>query len=425
MMVDKFPKENLFCKIKSMDSARYKKSMGRFVHPKPYRADAVFPPPEKGKFERTQALTFTGESGELELKMVNPQRNVVGLELTSLFMVNPFISISNINCCLSYYLVANATGANPMPGGTAHFILLETGDFDPIELVEKLNEALFERHAHRDFLFSYDKDSTHKVTLTNTHATDTFYIPSKTALDTMLSASPLNNTVGSIWGSLGFAVDALNVELRATDARTAGQGQNQTLPVLPTEFLNKSDIGFMIPDDDAANSYSAVTASYVLGNPMQVSGKSALLAEQFLLYNNPFSLSKSKKNIYLVAKSIDTNHEIVSAKGTIQSVRRRRTVGAGSVVDGVITKRPVNIEEKASAYAPIECATNIEGVLAVIPVISGQVDLVSFSSKKIDLTRNPIVNFKNLRLQLLNDDGNVVDMRGRSITATITATHMY
>ena len=408
-----------------MDSAAYRKSMGRFTFPKPYRADAVFPPPEKGATQRTQAFTFTGESGDLELKLVNPQRNVVALELTSLFMVNPYISISNVNCCLSYYLVANATGANPMAGGTAHYILLETGDFEPLEMIQKLNDALSERHGHTDFVFSYDADLTHKLTLTNTHATDSFYIPNKTALDTMLAVSPLNNAVGSLWGTLGFAVDALNIELRAADARAAGQGQNQTLPVLPAEFLNKSDIGFMIPNDDAANDFSAVTASYVLGNPMQVSGKSELLAEQFLLYNNPFSLSKSKKNVYLIAKSIDTNHEIVSAKGTIQSVRRRRTVGSGSIVNGVRVKRPTNIEEKASAYAPIECATNIEGVLAVIPVVSGQVDLVNFSTKKLDLSHAPIVNFKSLRLQLLNDHGEVLDMRGRSITATITATHMY
>jgi len=281
------------------------------------------------------------------------------------------------------------------------------------------------QHGHHDFKFSYDDEVTHKLTFTNTHATDTFYIPNKTKIDTMLSISPLNNAIGSIWATLGFAVDSLDVEVRATDARTANAGQNATLPTLPANFLNTSDIGFMIPDDDPANDYAAVTGSYVPGLAMNVSGKSALMFEQFALYNNPFSMSKSKKNIYLVAKRLDTCHEIVSCQGTTQLVRRRRTVGSGTMVNGVKTTAATNVEEKATVYAPSEGSVNIESVLAVIPVISGQVDLSIFSTKAMNLENAPISNFKTLKLQLISDDGTVVDMRGRSITATLTVKQMY
>ena len=410
-----------------MDSKRYRFEQQRFTHPKPYRADAVFPPPEKGNFKRTQAFTFTGEKGRLELKLLKPQRNICGIELTHLFMVNPYVSVSNINCCLSYYIVTAASGATPLASGSpvTHYIILENGDYDPTEFVQALNDAFFQRHGREDFVFSYDKDATHKLTLTNNHATDTFYVPSKTNIDAQLSASPLNNTVGSLWASLGFAVDAADIELRATDARTANVGQNSAPATLPATLTNNSDISFLIPEDDPAADFSALTGNFPPGLPMNVSGKTALVAEQFMLYNNPFSMTKSKKCIYLVAKGMDTNHDIVSCAGTTQLVRRRRTVASGTVVNGVKTDRPTNVEEKATAYAPSEGSVNIESVLAVIPVISGMVDLQSFSTKKIDLSKNPIANFKNMRLELIDDNNNVVDMRGRSITATITVDMMY
>lgn len=410
-----------------MNSNAYRNSMSRFVEPKMYRADAVFPPPKNGEFERTQAFSFTGEKGVLELKLLKPVRNVTKIELTSLFMVNPYISISNVNCCLSYDVVTAASGATPLATGSpvTHYIVLETGDFDPVELVEKLNTAFFHRHQHHDFRFNYDAKETHKLTLTNTHATQTLYIPSKSTIDTHMSATPIDNAVGSLWATLGFALNTRAVELRATDARSANDGMNSVLPALPTEMSNFSDISFLIADDVPANNYSAVTANYVAAHPMSLSGKSELLAEQFLLFNNPFSMSKSKKCLYLVASSIDTNHDLVSCSGTTQQVRRRRTVTSGTVVNGVKTNRPMNVEEKSTAYAPVESAVNIEGVLAVIPVVSGQVDLVNYSTKSIDLSKNPISNFKNLKLQIISDNNEVVDMRGRSISATITCTLMY
>lgn len=410
-----------------MDSARYREQQRRFVQPKHYRADAAFPPPEKGANERTMAFSFTGEKGELELKLVHPIRNVVGLELTSLFMVNPYIAISNINACLVYQLVTAASGATPLATGTptTHYMVLETGDFDPLELVEKLNAALVEKHDHHDFKFSYDEKETHKITLTNTHATDTFYIPKKITQDALLAATPLNNAVGPLWATLGFAVDQDDVEIRAADARDADVGQNANPPALPVNFSNNSDISFLIPDDDPANNYASLSGNFPPGLPMNVSGKSMMMSDQFLQFNNPFSMAKSKKCIYLVAKALDTAHEIVSCAGTIQSVRRRRTVASGTMVNGVRTTVPTNVEEKASAYAPVEGSVNIESVLAVIPIVSGQVDLVHFSTKSIDFGRSPIANFKNLRLQLISDDNRVVDMRGRSISATLTCKMMY
>lgn len=394
-----------------MNSAAYQNSMGRFTNAKPMRGDQIFPKTMYGQRVSTQAFTFTSESSEMCLKILHPIRNVVEMELTHLHVTNPYIAITNINCCLSYSVITNAAGAAPLPAfapnaATDFFVIIENGDFDPRELVVKLNAALYEMHGHHDFVFSYDAEDTKKLTLTNNHANQTFYLPSKARIDSMLAQSPLKNAIGSLWGTLGFAIDDEDLELRGADTRANGDGMNATPATPLTNMTNLSHISFLLPNDVTGNTFSSLTASFPPGSPSDLSGKSELLFEQFALFNNPFSSAKSKRNLYLTCENLDTSHDIVSATGTRQDVRR--------TIQGE--------ETKTSAYAPTESAVNLMGVLAVIPVSSGASELISYSSKKIELSENPIPNFKTLRMKIVSEENEPVDMRGRSVTGTLTVT---
>ena len=406
------------------------RAQNRAMRGKPMRPDTIFPSGESGKRTRELAISFTAESSELNLVVPKSIRDVVRIQLSSLLVINPFVSLSSMNSALVYYVIDPHVGGgtDPITNLSAnlktHYIILEQGDFDPTELVRKLNAALLQRHGHNHFTFEYST-STHKLTLKNTHATSSFYIPKKTSVDALLEAAPIRNAVGSAWATLGFPVDADDIELRSQGAQATNVGINSSPATLPVEFLNTSSISFLIPDDDPANAYSAITASFTPGSTLENSNKSALIAEQFLLINTYTSQPSSKKAIYLCCPGVDSSHEVVSSAQTTQTITLQSTMPSGTIVNGVKSSVPIKLTSRAASSSPLEAAVNLDSVLAVIPVLSGKVELDQFSSIPIDLVDSPIKSFKKFKMILVNEEGERVDLRGRTLSGTLTLSQRY
>jgi hypothetical protein len=74
---------------------------------------------------------------------------------------------------------------------------------------------------------------------------------------------------------------------------------------------------------------------------------------------------------------------------------------------------------RMATQAPVESQVNLNGVLAVIPVVSKRSVLTFVSHVPMDLRYNPVSNLRQIKMQLVDELGEPVDMRGRALNVTI------
>ncbi len=410
--------------------SKYALAQKRLTRGKSVRGDRVFPQQSVPSRKRTHALSFTSEGGKMQLRFA-PIKDVIGLKLSHVHLINPYIPVAPLNCCLIFHATATPLGSATTPitaGASTFFVVVELGDYDSEELRDRLNEAIAEQVGHENFRFVLNQQ-TNKLQIENSHATDSFYIPRKDDIDSMLAAPPLDDSIGSIWATLGFAVHDRHFEVRSVTSAVANTGLNAGLPALPANFSNKSDITFSLPFstlDASGNVVSEnVPAHYPPSSVSEISGKSLLIKDQFDLTNNLFSLAKSKKCVYLTAPGFDTQHDVVSSQSQTQLARVKQTFGAGTLVNGLRMPFAAGAEGASSVIAPVENNVNIESVLGAVPIVSGEVELSTFSSISIDLLDSRIKKLKHIDLLLVDENGKNVNLRGRTLSATIEVSTLF
>lgn len=443
----------------------------------PVNAKELFEIRSLGDSVVTHDVTFSSTDSNMVVNVEDGIRNVVGMDVVGLSLANPFITISSMNCCLTF-TSGTATG-------TDHYLIMQIGDYSGTEMEVLLNKGLVKLFGDDRLFFEYSIELS-KMRLFNKSPNTTYFIPTKTTIETQLAVSGMQNVVGSIWPTLGFAIDSTAIELRSQASR--GSSGQPGAPTAPTNFFNSSELmSLPIPEDPSvtksisgvisvASGSTAVTgyntrftvdllgksylkfdetvysigsitndtelvlstashdefslvlatteenmasvlASYPMAMPYESFGRSALNLYQAGLYETPFSLRNSKKMLYMVAPDIETAHHVASANSTVKKCSAMVTLPSSST-------RPFPDKHRVEMYksVPDEAQVGMNGVIAVIPVVSQQVQLQGFDHIPIDLRKNPISHLKSLRLKLIDQTGEPVDMRGRGITCTIQFT---
>mgnify|MGYP005712122189 CR=1 FL=1 len=442
-------------------------------------ANKMFDMREVGENQRTHSVTFTSTEAKMEVDIEDNLRNVISMDIVGLSLANPFVTISTMNCCLT---ISEGTAT-----GTAHYLIIPTGDYSGVELEDNLNKGLVNLFGDARLQFEYDTTLS-KFRLFNSDANNTYFVPTATEIASQLSVSGLQNIVGSVWPTLGFAIDSVALKLRSKTARAGAGGTQPVNPAPPTNLYNETElISLPIPEDPSVThklsgtisiangsttvygvytkfttelagktyikfdnnrftiasitsdtemeitgaSYAtfsginafteedkaSILATYPLTMPYESFGRSALNLYQSGLYETPFSLRNSKKMLYLIATDLETSHHIASAHG-----KTKRCTALMTLPSGNGNTFPLQANVPMFRRVPQETQVGMAGVMAVIPVVSQQVQLQGFDHLPVDLRSNPIANLKRIRLKLIDQNGELVDMRGRGIICTIQFT---